>query len=416
MKSLNQESREIRACRICRGADLVSILSLGDQAFTGIFPKSRSEVVPTGTLELVKCMSCGLVQLKHSFELGLLYGDNYGYRSGLNQSMIGHLNRTVAKLTEWVDLSPGDLAIDIGSNDSTLLQAYPKNLDLLGVDPTGAKFRNYYPEYIKLVPDFFSASSVRDAVGNKKAKVITSVAMFYDLEDPIQFMRDVYETLHDEGVWLFEQSYLLSMLEANAYDTICHEHLEYYALRQVKDMADAVGLRIVSVELNQVNGGSFAVTVCKKNAKYKDGSKVVSRLLEIESNRGLDDLQTYESFRSRIEEYRDKLRRFFAVHAADRSMILGYGASTKGNVILQYCGIGVDELPYIAEVNEDKFGRFTPGTGIPIISEKEAKAMRPDLLFVLPWHFKAGIVSREREYVKSGGRLVFPLPHLEVVY
>ncbi|MDZ4726919.1 MAG: class I SAM-dependent methyltransferase [Leptospira sp.] len=409
-------SKMITNCRICKSNELTPIANLGVQAFTGIFPKSKEEEVPSGSLELVKCMHCGLVQLRHSFDLNLLYGQNYGYRSGLNQSMIAHLQATVEKITEIVNLSNGDLVIDIGSNDSTLLQAYPKNLDLVGIDPTGVKFKSYYPDYIRLVPDFFSAANAKLAIGNKKAKIITSIAMFYDLEDPTQFMEDIRDVLADDGIWYFEQSYILSMLDTNSYDTICHEHLEYYALKQIKWMTDKVGLRIISVTLNKVNGGSFSIMVCKKDANYPDNSSVVNKMLEQEEKRGLDNLQIYFEFNNRIQEYRDKLIQFFKTQKDAGKLVIGYGASTKGNVILQYCNITSDLMPYIAEVNQEKFGRFTPGTKIPIISEAEAKKLNPDFLFVLPWHFKESIIIREREYVKAGGHLAFPLPYLEVIY
>jgi NDP-4-keto-2,6-dideoxyhexose 3-C-methyltransferase len=409
-------SKLITNCRICKSNELTAIVNLGTQAFTGIFPKTKNEEVPSGNLELVKCMNCGLVQLLHSFDLNLLYGQNYGYRSGLNQSMIAHLQATVEKITQTVNLTTGDLVIDIGSNDSTLLQAYPKNLDLVGIDPTGVKFESYYPDYIRLIPDFFSAENAIKVIGNKKAKIITSIAMFYDLEDPIRFMEDISAVLAEDGVWYFEQSYILSMLDTNSYDTICHEHLEYYALKQIKWMTDKVGLRIISVTLNKVNGGSFSVMVCKVDAAYPDNSAVVNKMLEQEERRGLDNLQIYFDFNNRIQEYREKLIQFFKTQKAAGKIVIGYGASTKGNVILQYCNITSDLMPFVAEVNQEKFGRFTPGTKIPIISEAEAKKLKPDFLFVLPWHFKESIIIREREFMKEGGHLAFPLPYLEVIY
>ena len=244
----------ITKCRICDNTNLVSVLQLGEQALTGVFPVLGSKPVTTGPLELVKCHAeddskcCGLLQLRHSYSMDELYGANYGYRSGLNPTMVEHLHSKVSTIMCHVDLAPGDLVIDIGSNDSTLLQGYGrKDIDLLGFDPTAIKFHKYYPDHIGLVPDFFSRNSARTHLSSRKAKIITSISMFYDLEDPIEFMSTVYDCLADDGVWVFEQSYMPTMLQMNAYDTVCHEHLEYYGLRQIKWMTDRCGFKIVDV-------------------------------------------------------------------------------------------------------------------------------------------------------------------------
>jgi hypothetical protein len=414
--------KELQKCRICENTNLVSILDLGNHALTGVFPRSKDEVVTSGPLELVKCHGdegedcCGLVQLKHSYRMEELYGENYGYRSGLNQSMVAHLHAKVKKLLNTISVQAGDLVIDIGSNDSTLLQAYPKTgINLLGIDPTGKKFKQHYPEYIRLMPEFFSAAAVRSAFGDQKAKVITAIAMFYDLESPIAFMEEVRQVLADDGLWVFEQSYLPAMMEMNAYDTVCHEHLEYYCLKQIKWLADRTGFKIVNLELNSVNGGSFSVTVAKSKAPYQESTSLINQLLREEDKRGLGALQPYREFSERVFKHRDKLCGFLRMIRSEGKTILGYGASTKGNVILQFCKLTERDIPFIAEVNADKFGRCTPGTRIPIVSEAQAKALGPDYFMVLPWHFKANLVEREKAYLKSGGKLFFPLPSLEVI-
>ncbi len=413
----------IKQCRICGNTDLVSILNLGTQYLTSVFPKSKTEEISSGPLELVKCNighninACGLVQLKHSYDLHEMYGDNYGYRSGLNESMINHLYGKVEKIRSIIQLTCGDLVIDIGSNDSTLLQAYRQDsLLLVGIDPSGEKFKKYYPKHIHLIPDFFSAESVKKNYGNKKAKVVTSIAMFYDLERPVDFMQQIYDILADDGIWFFEQSYLATMLEMTAYDTICHEHLEYYAFKQIKWMTDKVGFKIIDVELDAVNGGSFSVTVAKLGSKYIECKEVIDQLTRNETAKGLSEIKPYEDFKNRIYKHRNELKSFILDLNLKKKSIFGYGASTKGNVILQFCGFTNIDIPAIAEVNEEKFGCFTPGTYIPIISEKEAKDMKPDYFFVLPWHFKESIILREKDYLDSGGNLFFPLPFPEVVY
>ncbi|MEW6481513.1 MAG: class I SAM-dependent methyltransferase [bacterium] len=414
--------KEINKCRICGNTDLVSLLNLGEQTLTGVFPRSKDQLITKGPLELVKCQedkdgnSCGLLQLRHSYDLNELYGENYGYRSALNKSMVDHLQGKIKKILNMIHLAPGDLILDIGSNDGTLLKAYPHDgLILVGIDPTGKKFKGYYPDYIQLISDFFSAGIVKQNFGKKKAKIITSIAMFYDLEAPMDFMRQVYEVLADDGIWVFEQSYMPTMLEMNAYDTICHEHLEYYCLKQIKWMTDRIGFKIIDVEFNDVNGGSFSITVAKPNSSYKECTSRVDEILSNEENIGLNTLKPYQEFKQRTFKHRDKLRQFIKKIKANNKLMLGYGASTKGNVILQFCNITEEDIPFMAEVNEDKFGCFTPGTNIPIISEKKAKKMKPDYFLVMPWHFKKNFLVREKKYLDNGGKLVMPLPKVEII-
>jgi hypothetical protein len=408
--------KEITACRLCDGARLTKVLDLGVQALTGVFPKSSSEEVPAGPLQLAKCEDCDLVQLWHNYDLTRLYGDTYGYRSGLNQSMVRHLHRKVGRIRTLVELREGDLVIDIGANDSTLLQAYPPDgAEFVGIDPSGPKFARYYPPHIRLIPEFFSASLVRQRFPNRRAKVVTSIAMFYDLERPVDFVRDIAAVLDDEGVWVFEQSYLPFMLRTHSYDTVCHEHLEYYALKQVKRMTDQAGLKIVDVEFNDVNGGSFSVTAAHAASSHPAADLTVALALEEEERLGLSDNETYAIFARSIESHRRSFLGLLDEIGRTGKRVLGYGASTKGNVLLQYCGITEARLPCIAEVNEDKFGACTPGSKIPIVSEEEARAMRPDYFLVLPWHFRSGIVEREKKYLAGGGKLIFPLPQIDIV-
>lgn len=412
---------EIKKCRICGNTELETIINLGNQALTGHFPRTRSQEVLEGPLELVKCSeakqgSCGLVQLKHSFNVSEMYGENYGYRSGLNRSMVQHLHGKVNRLLKLIKLNPKDLVIDIGSNDSTLLQGYPQNIyQLVGIDPTGKKFEKYYPDSIQLIPDFFSKNNIELHVGKKKAKIITSISMFYDLEDPVAFMQQIHDVLDNEGVWVFEQSYLPTMINRNSYDTVCHEHLEYYCLKQIKWMADKIGFKIIDIELNDINGGSFSITVARKDSAYLENNEKVDLLLRREQLDGYHTTKPFIKFDSKIKKHRSDFVKFLNDIKESGKTIVGYGASTKGNVILQYCGITEDLLPCIAEVNEDKFGCFTPGTKIPILSEKEIRKQAPDYMLVLPWHFKDNIVLKEKQYLESGGILVMPLPEIELV-
>ena len=329
--------------------------------------------------------------------------------------MVGHLHNKVKKTLSLVALNLDDIVVDIGSNDSTLLQAYSKNQkSLIGFDPTGEKFFKYYPSHITLIQDFFSAITFKKKIGPKKAKIITSIAMFYDLEKPIEFVRDVHEILADDGIWVFEQSYMPSMLEVNAFDTICHEHLEYYRLKQIQWMMKKVGFKIIDIELNQSNGGSFSVTVAKSGSSIPE-SQDVTRLLLEEKKKGLSTNKPYDEFRNRVFSFKSDIRKLLDKIHNQNGLILGYGASTKGNVLLQFADITSKDIPYIGEVNTDKFGCYTPGTRIPIISEEEARKMNPDYFFVFPWHFKDFILAKEKSNPKESTSLLFPLPLIEIL-
>ena len=408
--------KTISKCRICGSDQLASVMSVGEQALTGVFPHSTTEKITSGPVELVQCMAtngCGLVQLKQSYDLSEMYGMNYGYRSGLNASMVKHLHSKIAKILESGVLEKGDLVIDIGSNDATTLRAYPADqYQLVGIDPTGVKFESYYPPEIKLVPEFFSADAVAKAVSGKKAKVITSFSMFYDLEDPIAFAREIEGSLAAEGVWIFEQSYLPAMLRTNSFDTICHEHLEFYALKQINWITEKAGLKVLDVEFNDINGGSFSIAAAKANATHKPNSDWLNKILSDEVALGLDTKQAFDSFKLRVEEARLALMDFLNQAKLDGKRVCALGASTKGNVLLQYYGIDSNLVAAIGEVNSDKFGAFTPGTLIPLVAEDDLLATNPDYLIVLPWHFRSFFVSLPK---MKGRTLVFPLPQFEIV-
>jgi hypothetical protein len=407
--------KEITKCRISSSTNLINVLSLGNQYLTGVFPKSKEEKVTIGPVDLVWCPDSGLLQMKQSYSLDEMYGDNYGYRSGLNASMVKHLQKKIKTLEKLAKPTDQELIIDIGSNDATSLKAYSGNFRKVGIDPTGNKFKEYYTDDLTLIPDFFTADKFKNIFPNEKAKIITSIAMFYDLEDPRSFVSDIEKCLAEDGIWHFEQSYMPSMLRTNSYDTICHEHLEFYSLKVVKSLLESEGLRIIDVQMNDINGGSFAVTACKSDAIYKSNIPIVNWMLSQEEEMGLDTIKPYEEFAKRTAQHKKNLTDLINALVADGKKVFGYGASTKGNVLLQYCGFTEKEIPFIAEVNTEKYGSFTPGTKIPIISEKEAKEMKPDYFLVLPWHFKNSIIAREEEYMSNGGKFIFPLPEIEII-
>jgi NDP-4-keto-2,6-dideoxyhexose 3-C-methyltransferase len=406
----------IKNCRLCGNQNLIEVFNLGDQTLTGVFPKSKSQLVTRGPVQLVKCHGsscCGLLQLKQSYNLAEMYGDNYGYRSGLNSSMVKHLTAKIDAILKKGILVDGDLVIDIGSNDATSLKAYPQGkYKLVGIDPSAGKFRGFYTGGITLIEDFFSASKIKELMGNVKAKVITSFSMFYDLENPLLFALEIAEILDEQGVWIFEQSYLPSMLETNSFDTVCQEHLEYYSISQIQWIADKAGLKIVDIQMNDVNGGSFSITAAKKNSLIEVSESNVNDLKAIELNKKLDSLQIYESFKNSVENAKSEFLVFIQQCQKTGKSVYGIGASTKGNVLLQYYGLDSSMITAIGEVNEDKFGAYTPWSLIPIIPEEEVLGYKPDYLVVLPWHFKNFFINSIKF---KGITLVFPLPNLHFV-
>jgi hypothetical protein len=407
--------KQVNRCRICGSPELVKVLELGTQVLTGVFPRQRGADITAGPLNLVKCHgggdTCGLLQLEHSYELSEMYGENYGYRSGLNASMVSHLHAKVRHIEALVALREGELVVDIGSNDSTTLQAYPSNLTLVGIDPTGVKFHAYYPPHIQLIPDFFSSALLATRFAGRKARVVTSFSMFYDLEDPLGFMQQVHEVLADDGIWVFEQSYMPTMLAMNSYDTACHEHLEYYALAQIEWMCRRVGFRIIDVEFNDINGGSFSVTAAKTSNRAEPHARV-REAFDAERALGLHTLEPYRAFAQRVADCKRELQSFVREARAQGKTVAALGASTKGNVLLQYCGFTAEDISMVGEVNAEKFGAYTPGTEIPIVPESELLACNPDYLLVLPWHFRRFFLQADKF---KGRQLVFPLPRVEVI-
>lgn len=384
-------------CRVCGSSRLSSVLDLGVLALTGTFQADGS-TVKRAPLELVLCGgSCGLLQLREPVARKELFGDEYGYQSSINATMRSHLAHIVERVSERVILCPHDVVLDIGSNDGTLLDNFPKELTRIGIDPSGRKFAQNYQDK-KLIVGFFDRHTFK-----RRAKVITSIAMFYDLERPLSFMHAIAQSLTTDGVWVTEQSYMPTMIANASYDTVCHEHIEYYGLRQIQYMARRADLRIVDVTLNDINGGSFCVTLCHERAPHKSNVSAIQVFLEHESAFTPKD---YALFAMRVSRRAALLRDRIGQIESAGGLVLGYGASTKGNVILQYCGI---RLKAVAERNPAKFGLRTPGTNIPIISEEEARAMKPDYFLVLPWHFRKEIEEREHGFLAGGGRFIYPL-------
>lgn len=408
---------KIEKCRVCGNEHLITVLDLGDQFLSGIFPKTIDLGMYKGPLALVKCDEkkggCGHVQLEHTFDLPTMYGDEYGYRSGLNGSMIRHLREKAEKIKADTNLDSGDIVVDIAGNDGTFLGFFPHDLQLMSIDPTSRKFKNYIPEHVNHIADFFSADTYRERFGKQKAKVVTSFSMFYDLEDPCEFARQVHEILDCHGIWVLEQSYMPEMLKQNSFDTVCHEHLSYYGMRQLKYIMDKAGFKIVDFEFNDVNGGSISVVVTPStNSERKECTTKLTGLIALELEKKLDTIEPWEEFAQRINDCKEQFWKIIDFYKSNGAKICCLGASTKGNVTLQTWEVTPDDVEMIGDVNPDKDGSFTPGTWIPIKDEEDVLMRDYDLHIVLPWHFRDFFLKNEKF---KGKRFLFPLPEPEVV-
>jgi len=406
---------KIQNCRICNSTDLEVVISIGEQYISSRFPIYGDFSTPKVDINLCKCKNtdCGLLQLHESVIQSELYEYEYGYRSGLNNSMREHLKQYKEEIECLVDLFEGDLILDIGSNDSTMLQLYSDKYKRIGIDPTGKQYAQYYKD-VELIPTYFTKETFKNVYGNKKCKIISSISMFYDLPKPVDFAKDIYECLDDNGIWTCEQSYLLTMVKRNSIDTICHEHLEYYALKQIKYIADLSGFKIINVILNDCNGGSFRIYMAKKESKkYEENIELINKILQEEIEYGINEEKFYEKFMTSCNYEINKLKTFINYTNKDNKKIFVYGASTKGNTLLQYANLGEEMLPYAVERNLNKINKMT-STGIKIISESEMREIKPEYLLVLPYHFKDEIITRESEYLNNGGQLIFPFPNFEI--
>lgn len=425
--SENAAIRERTDCRACGNTTLAPVMDFGAQAIAGAFPP-----VGTGTnaarypLELVRCdveaapSACGLVQLRHSLNGHLLY-DSYWYRSGINRTMTDNLHEIAQRAADVAGgLSDGDLVIDVGCNDGTLLDGYAQvaagGVTYLGIDPSDVT-RYAAAKGYNVVNTFFSHSAVASFAGDRKARIITSIAMFYDLEDPRQFVQEIADSLEDDGIWVSEFSYLPTMLSMNSFDTVCHEHLEYYSLAVIERVVQAAGLHVLRAELNNVNGGSIRLFVGRQehtSPTVEDASTLESMRAE-ERRLGLETAAPYADFAQRADRVRIELREILTRLTSEGRTVHVYGASTKGNTTLQYAGIDCSLVPMAADRNPDKWGRETIGTGIPIVSEEESRALNPDYYLVLPWHFLDEMLERESEFLGRGGQFIIPMPNVRLI-
>jgi hypothetical protein len=408
----------ISHCRLCGSPALTPVFRLGEMAFSGVFPQSKEEKVPSGELAVVLCGDCALAQLDRDFPSDEMYGDNYGYMSSLNKSMVDHLRGISEFLENTANLKKGDLVLDIGSNDGTMLSLYQTTgIVRVGMDPTIIKYKDLYPADVITVPEFFSAASFEAVCSGREARVVSTIAMLYDLPDPAGFAKDIRRVLADDGFWHIEVSYGPWMLDSGAFDAVCHEHVEYYSLKTLKRILDGAGFKIAAVSFNDTNGGSISITATpSENEAAPEASEQVGTILANEEKSGCNEMSGWARFDQLAKSRVSDLEQFLISAASEGKTVAGLGASTKGNVLLQSLSPeALAAIQIIGEVNEFKFGKVTPGTNINIAPENQVIVSNPDFLLVLPWHFRDSFKARLGDFVESGGRIVFPLPELEII-
>ncbi len=411
-----------KTCRVCGSSALTKVIDLGEQYLQGSFVKPGKELPPLRKIpaSLVRCdptrdeAACGLLQMEHTVPPEVLYSA-YWYRSGTNNTMRRHLQGIAEEATSILN-KPVARVLDIGCNDGTLLGYYPDNFKKYGVDPSDVA--QEIKGDITVVQDIFPSNELTSRLQGNKFDVVTSIAMFYDLEYPIEFTRGIKSVLAPDGIWIFEMSYMPTMLKMTSYDTICHEHLEYYSLAVIEHILKQAGMKIFNVSLNSINGGSircFATNTENFAYKKEEFIQNIKALHQEEFDLELDTDKPYKNFQDRVNVHKDELNSLLKKLKKEKKKIHIYGASTKGNTILQWCGIDNRIIEFAAERNPDKYGARTLGTDIPIISEAESRAMNPDYYLVLPWHFKEEFVEREKATLDKGIGLIFPLPTIEIV-
>lgn len=401
---------KIQKCRNCKENKFNPFFNLGNMELSTYFPDKNDKSRNPIPLNLIYCKKCLLFQLQHNYNLKTLFNDKYGYRSGINQSMKNHFKDILDDISKKILLKDKDVVLDVASNDGTFLGLYKqKNITRIGIDPTINKYKKYYDKKIKTSSNFFNLKTYKK-ITNKKAKIITSIAVFYDVTNPNMFVKNISKILDSDGLWVLEQSYLPLIIKNYAFDSLCHEHITYFTFKQLNTLLKKYNLQIVDVKTNQMNGGSIRFFITKNNSKIQKNKKNLDSCLKIEKKFYSNLPKTLLKFKEDINKNKIKLVETIKNYKNNKKIIHVYGASTKGNILLQYFQINNKYIDFAADRNSYKWSKKTPGTNIPIISEKKSRKINPDIYLVLPWHFKDEFLIREKSFLKKGGRFIFPLP------
>ncbi len=402
---MSHETVEHFNCRLCGSEKLETLFSLGDQFINDFVLEENINKGLKAPLDLVNCQKCDLTQLKHTAPQELLYSRTYWYKSGVTDTMKRELKDIVKETTSLIDLKEGDIALDIGANDGTMLDFFDDSVITIGCEPANNLVDELAKKCKKVIHDFWSKEAFIESVKSfdkKKAKIISAIGMFYDLDDPLTFVSDIEQSLDDNGIFVAQLMTSAPMIEKNDLGNICHEHIEYYSYKSLVYMYEKCGLEIFKVSENLVNGGSYRIYARKYNIGSIDYDEKASK-------------QDFINFKNRIDLIKEKSINFLKRQKALGKKIHIYGASTKGNVILQYFGIDSSLVDFASERSPEKFGRYTVGSWIPIISEEESRSMNPDYYFVLPWAFFDEMYEREEKWRKKGGKFIVPFPNFRVV-
>ena len=399
-------------CRNCKKKGFSLISKIGDQPISSIFLEKK-RYIKNYSLNLFECNYCKLIQLSKIPGLQDMYGSTYGYKTSISGLMVKHLKNKFNRIKKLKILQQNPNILDIGSNDGTFLNFFANDLkkkNLIGIDPSANAFTKSYNKKIKVIVNFFNKESIKNYFKNIKFSVITSFAMFYDVEDPNSFCKNIYKLLDKNGIWVLEFSYFPLLLKNLTYDQICHEHVMYYTLNTFNNIIKKNKLKIIDYSLNEINGGSIEILCSKKNSNIKAMKTKIDKILIEEKKISNKD---YDKFNLRIQNSKKNLQLF--LKNIKKKEIIGYGASTKGNVILNYCGISNKDIPFICDANPTKIGKFTPGSHIPIISKIKMRKINPKYLLVLIWSFRSEVIEQEKKFIKKGGKLLFPLPDFHIV-
>ena len=396
-------------CKNCKNRILKKVVEIGKQPLSGFFYSSKMNKLKKYSLNLYKCSKCNLVQLNNLVDIKKMYGKHYGYQTSVSKMMILHLKEKIHRLKKINLIHKGSQILDIGSNDASFLKLFGNGYNLNGIDPSAKKFKKNY-KGMNLTTDFFSRNNVLKKHKDKNIKfdLISSFAIFYDVENPNLFCQDIEKLLDDNGVWICEFSYLPLMLKNLTFDQICHEHIMYYSLTVFEQIVKKNGLKVLDININEINGGSIEVIVAKNKSKRKQNIKLIKKLKLDEKK---INHNSYKNFSTRIKKIKTDLNSFINKNHP----IAGYGASTKGNIVLNYNNLGPGKIEYICDANKKKYGKFTPGSNIKIISKEKMRSLNPKYLLVLIWSFRSEIIKQELEYINKGGNLIFHLPKFHII-
>lgn len=424
---LEKPYKLLQRCKVCGSSALTDVISIAPQYLSPTFTRSNAEEGELARIRVPLTMTlcdrsknpdgCGLLQLREQVEPDLLYR-RYFYRSATSETMQKDLHEVIDDIRSRIALNPGDIVVDIGANDCTTLGFYPANLQRVGFEPAKNIDWSGVDKSLIIINDYFNAAAFRERFPGSKARAVGCNAMFYDLPDPNGFAAEVRSILAPDGIWCIQLSYLPFMLTNTNFYDICHEHLSYYSLAALQKLMERNGLCVIDASTNAVNGGSlraFVTHVENTAAQTATGRTNLGKLAAAEKELRLEEPQTFRDYFEKIEDLARRVRGYLDKEIKGGHQVFGLGASTKGNVLLQFFGITKEMMPYISERNPEKVGLRTLGTDFELISEERARSMRPGTMLVLPWYFKKEIVSREHDYLAQGGKLLFPMPYAHVV-